>query len=183
MTAMAAGMVQTTSAMVFGRSARITSQTPSTSYDLPCRRLKVSSKNCSNVVMRSARAHRRGACGLEKGLFGGDGDSFAAGESGQWFSLKGMGGSVGKRRRRGGRMCVRMMAGDYYATLGVSRSATKGEIKSAYRKLARKVILIPSSFAILEKEFQCMNANAPCKAHPGLLSIGCSNAERSDTNS
>lgn len=30
------------------------------------------------------------------------------------------------------------MAADYYSTLGISKSATKSEIKAAYRKLARK---------------------------------------------
>lgn len=38
--------------------------------------------------------------------------------------------------RRGDRLVVRAGA-DYYSTLGVSRNASKSEIKSAYRKLAR----------------------------------------------
>lgn len=48
-------------------------------------------------------------------------------------------GFSGGNRRRGG---VTMAAGsDHYSTLKVSRNATLQEIKSAYRKLARKVTL------------------------------------------
>ncbi|KAF5786682.1 putative Heat shock protein DnaJ, cysteine-rich [Helianthus annuus] len=46
-------------------------------------------------------------------------------------------GSFGKsHHRRGGRLIVRAES-DYYSVLGVSKNASKSEIKSAYRKLAR----------------------------------------------
>lgn len=47
-----------------------------------------------------------------------------------------MAGSRGVQPRRGSRFTVRADA-DYYSVLGVSKNATKSEIKSAYRKLAR----------------------------------------------
>jgi molecular chaperone DnaJ len=43
------------------------------------------------------------------------------------------------RRRRGGTLVV-WAAADYYATLGVQRSADIKAIKAAYRKLARQVL-------------------------------------------
>lgn len=45
------------------------------------------------------------------------------------------------RRRRGLAIHV---AADYYSTLGVARSASIKEIKAAYRKLARQVLLLLS---------------------------------------
>lgn len=44
------------------------------------------------------------------------------------------------------RFVVNAASGDYYTTLGVPKSASTKEIKAAYRKLARKV-LICSSFS------------------------------------
>lgn len=101
-------------------------QAPSTSYGVAmprCGRVRV-------VVKK----------GMRSGFVGGERASFAAGEAGLWASLRAA-GVGGKRKRRNGswgRACV-CMAADHYKTLGVSRSATKSEIKSAYRKLARKV--------------------------------------------
>ncbi|PIM99946.1 hypothetical protein CDL12_27550, partial [Handroanthus impetiginosus] len=46
------------------------------------------------------------------------------------------GSHVNPRLRRGARLVVRADR-DYYSVLGVSRNASKSEIKSAYRKLAR----------------------------------------------
>ncbi|KAJ7945418.1 Chaperone protein dnaJ [Quillaja saponaria] len=56
-----------------------------------------------------------------------------------WDSLNGlcgMGSSQTLHRRRGSRFIVRADT-DFYSALGVSRNASKSEIKSAYRKLAR----------------------------------------------
>lgn len=48
-----------------------------------------------------------------------------------------------KNRRRGGAVVIRAAASggsDYYSVLNVSKNATLPEIKSSYRKLARKVL-------------------------------------------
>lgn len=47
--------------------------------------------------------------------------------------------------RRFGRLIV-AAAADYYSTLGVSKSATNKEIKTAYRRLARQVLYKLSLF-------------------------------------
>lgn len=65
---------------------------------------------------------------------------FAAGEGRLWvlqnrFESEAKG--IAKRKKGGCRTCV-CMGMDYYATLGVSKTATKSEIKAAYRELARK---------------------------------------------
>ncbi|KAI4295249.1 hypothetical protein L6164_035315 [Bauhinia variegata] len=70
--------------------------------------------------------------------------SFMAAPGSSFFSpdsspkLFGMGSSQSPtlHRRRGSRMIVRADT-DYYSVLGVSRNASKSEIKSVYRKLAR----------------------------------------------
>lgn len=54
-------------------------------------------------------------------------------------------GFPGQNRRRG----ITMAAGtDHYSTLNVNRNATLQEIKSAYRKLARKVTLRDSPIVL-----------------------------------
>ncbi|KAF7834429.1 chaperone protein dnaJ A6, chloroplastic-like [Senna tora] len=68
--------------------------------------------------------------------------SFLAAPSSGFFShdslhaLYDLGSSHTFHRRKGSRFIVRADA-DYYSVLGVSKSASKSEIKSAYRKLAR----------------------------------------------
>jgi hypothetical protein len=99
-------------------------QAPSTSYG-------VAMPRCHRVKVVVKKAVRCGFVGGERASF------FAAGEAGLWSSLRAQAGRK-RKRRTGGRACV-CMAADYYATLGISRSATKSEIKAAYRKLARKV--------------------------------------------
>ncbi|ESW31664.1 hypothetical protein PHAVU_002G257300 [Phaseolus vulgaris] len=67
--------------------------------------------------------------------------SFMAASSSSFFSRDSTLLSVGApqtcSRRKGSRLIVRADAQDYYSVLGVSRNASKSEIKSAYRKLAR----------------------------------------------
>ncbi|KAK7280988.1 hypothetical protein RIF29_08600 [Crotalaria pallida] len=69
--------------------------------------------------------------------------SFLASPSSSFFSpdsscaLFDMGSSQTLHRRRGSTLIVRADA-DYYSVLGVSKNASKSEIKSAYRKLARE---------------------------------------------
>ncbi|KAK7369334.1 hypothetical protein VNO80_11371 [Phaseolus coccineus] len=67
--------------------------------------------------------------------------SFMAASSSSFFSrdstLLNVGAPQTFSRRKGSRLTVRADAQDYYSVLGVSRNASKSEIKSAYRKLAR----------------------------------------------
>lgn len=57
---------------------------------------------------------------------------FSQGSMNALYDMK----SCGTYKRRGGRLIVRAQS-DFYSVLGVSKNASKAEIKSAYRKLAR----------------------------------------------
>lgn len=87
-----------------------------------------------------------------RGFWNGSGGDFFAGETRQWTALRvesrGSGIAGSRRLRRGERLGVRMAA-DYYGVLGVPKSANKQDIKSAYRKLARKVMQRISGLRVL----------------------------------
>lgn len=54
---------------------------------------------------------------------------------------------------RGARLVIQAAGTDYYKTLNVPRSATLQEIKSSYRKLARKVSLFLFVFCLFSVSF------------------------------
>lgn len=123
---MMAGMAHS-AVVVPSTSYGVATRMPSTMPSSRCPRVKV-------VVKKKGLLLR---CGFVVG----ERASFAASEARLWSAVAG-----GKRKRRNGergRACV-CMAADYYATLGIPKSATKSEIKSAYRKLARKVSVMIS---------------------------------------
>lgn len=74
-------------------------------------------------------------------LFGSKGEFFS-GSGIFYIQFQGSAKYCASKKRL--RQCI-AMAADYYSTLGVSKSATKQEIKSAYRKLARQVLNISYS--------------------------------------
>lgn len=98
---------------------------------------------------REGERERDGGLAEERGRFvrGDDGGACFSGELHRWGALR-EGAVPGRRGRKAGRMCV-SMAADYYSTLGVPKSASKQDIKSAYRKLARQVSILSRSCVLV----------------------------------
>lgn len=62
-------------------------------------------------------------------------------------------------------------SGDYYATLGVPKSASSKEIKAAYRRLARQVPISFGRFSILSTRLRCWKSCAKLSSEFWVLSI------------
>ncbi|KAJ8753689.1 hypothetical protein K2173_026365 [Erythroxylum novogranatense] len=91
---------------------------------------------CFLPILDSAKERRiHGA--ISSSDFGSTSSNFLA-TSGGFLSINGISNNGKRKRHLDGAIKAAASANDYYSTLNVSRNATLHEIKSSYRKLARK---------------------------------------------